>query len=267
MAKTIISLTTIPPRMGLLGDTLRSLLDQEARIDAVMLWIPERYRRPEFASFTLPSVPEGIEIRRCSTDYGPATKILPAVRTFEGEDVRLIYCDDDRLYHRGWARNLLAHSDANPGACIAEAGDVVELMQRKAFRDRPAYDALRILTAGIYGHFYRKRNRALDPGIGPIDICKGYGGVLIRPEFFPPSTFDIPDILWTVDDVWLSGQLALNHVPILKAAVRENSTKTGLAEMSALLDHVEEEHGRHAANAACIRYFQERHGIWKQSLD
>lgn len=262
MPKTIISLTTIPPRMQQINSTLCSLLNQRAKIDAIILWIPERYRRSEFNAFELPDVPKGVEIRRCATDYGPATKVLPTVRLFEGQDVRIIYCDDDRLYHPDWAENLLHHSDMHPGSCIAEAGEVVELTFRKAFKDSKTYSALRWPTAGIYGYVFRRKNRSLDPGIGMIDICKGYGGVLVRPEFFQAAAFEIPDILWTVDDVWLSGQLALNKIPIQKAATRENSTKTSVADMNALVDHIEEKHGRHEANMACIRYFQERHHIW-----
>jgi hypothetical protein len=52
------------------------------------------------------------------------------------------------------------------------------------------------------------------------------------------AAFDIPDLLWTVDDIWLSGQLAVNGVPIRK-----------------ITDHEQ-------ANRACIRHFQREYGIW-----
>lgn len=262
MVKNIISLTTIPPRMDKVGPTLQSLVNQTAAIDAVILWVPERYRRPEFGGFELPEVPEGVEIRRCGLDYGPATKVLPAIDAFQGKDVRILYCDDDRLFHPEWAANLLRESDLYPGECIAEAGEVVELAVRKAFRPSLAYRILRIVTLGLYGYFYRKKNRALDPGRGRVDICKGYGGVLVRPEFFNDAAFNIPDLLWTVDDFWLSGQLALNEIPIRKITRHENSNKTDLADVSALADYVYLDHGRHEANLACIKYYQDTYGIW-----
>jgi len=266
MSRNIISLTTIPPRMDSIAPTLQSLLRQNATIDAVILWIPARYRRSEFSDFKLPRVPDGIEIRRCGVDYGPATKVLSAVEVFAGQDVRIIYCDDDRLYHPDWVANLLRESDLHPRDCIAEAGEVVELTLRKVFRSRPAYRALKISTLGIYGYFYRKKNRALDVGYGRADICKGYGGVLVRPEFFTLAAFDIPDVLWTVDDIWISGQLAVTGIAIRKitrSEKSEKSDKTALADVSALEDYSYADHDRHGANLACIRYFQEKHGIWK----
>lgn len=263
MPPSIISLTTIPPRMDRIRPTLESLLRQTAKIDAVILWIPRSYRRPEFGAFTLPEMPPGVEVRRCDIDYGPATKILPTVDAFRGSDARILYCDDDRIYDPGWAARLLAASDVHPDACITEVGEVVHLTLKKAFKATPAYRCLTIATLGIFGGFYRRRMRALEVGIGRVDICKGYGGVLVRPGFFPPSAFDIPDLLWTVDDIWLSGQLALAGVHIRKIAETEMAAKTEVAGVAPLVGYVYADHGREQANVACIRHFQERYGIWK----
>jgi hypothetical protein len=267
MTRNIISLTTIPPRMDGLGPTLASLLGQDAPIDRVILWIPERYRRSEFRDFALPSLPAGVEIGRCEHDYGPATKILPAVRAFAGQDVRILYCDDDRIYHRDWAAHLLSESDRFPADCLCEAGERIEVTALRAFSQSLRYRILAKLSLGIYGHFHRRRIRGFDPGHGPVDIAKGYGGVLVRPEFIPESAFDIPDRLWTVDDVWLSGQMALNGVTIRKVARREHSTKREVAEIAALIDFVHDGDGRDASNLACIRHFQEAHGIWLRQDD
>lgn len=248
--------------MSMIGQTVESLLDQTARIDAIFLWIPEHYRRSEFQHFQLPAVPQGIEIRRSPVDYGPATKVLPCAEAFRGQDVNILYCDDDRIYHPDWAANLLRNSELHPGECIAEAGEVVELAVRRAFKASSGYRTLRVLTLGMFGYFFRRKNRRLIPGSGRIDICHGYGGVLVRPEFFSDAAFDIPDVLWTVDDVWLSGHLAVKRIPIRKVARNVSSDKTEVADVGALIDYVSDSHGRHAANLACIRYFQTRYGIW-----
>jgi hypothetical protein len=34
--------------------------------------------------------------------------------------------------------------------------------------------------------------------------------VLIRPEYLQNDAFGIPDVLWSVDDVWLSGMFERN---------------------------------------------------------
>ena len=88
--------------------------------------------------------------------------------------------------------------------------------------------------------------------------------MLIRPEFLPPEAFEIPDLLWTVDDIWLSGQLALNGIKIRKVAMppKEKSRKTEVAGVGALVDYIYQKHSREQANMACIAYFQETRGIW-----
>lgn len=262
MSKTVISLTTIPPRMEKIGPTLESLVRQTARIDEVILWIPHAYRRSEFKDFALPQVPDGVTIRRADKDHGPATKILPALRLFAGQDVRIIYCDDDRVYNPDWAQRMIDFSDRHPGECIAEAGEVVESLYRKYLATFPRYNVLRFLTLGITSHFHRKKIRELNPGLGLVDVCKGYGGVLVRPEFFKPAVFDIPDIMWTVDDIWLSGNLRLNNVPIRQITRQENSAKSDAAFIDPLVSYVYMDHGRERANMLCVRYFQEKHGIW-----
>lgn len=262
LPKTVISLTTIPPRMDKIGPTLQSLLEQSAKIDEIILWIPLSYRRAEFQEFTLPVVPQGITIRRADHDYGPATKILPALKLFAGEDVRIIYCDDDRVYNHDWAQRMLDCSDRHPGECIAEAGEVVESLYRKYKATFPRYHFLKYATLGITSHFHRKKIRELNPGLGLADVCKGYGGVLVRPEFFTPVVFDIPDIMWTVDDIWLSGNLRINGIPIRQITRRENSAKSEAAFIDPLVSYIYLDHGRERANMMCVRYFQEKHGIW-----
>lgn len=263
MSKNIISLTTIPPRIHLVRPTLESLLQQNASIDKVILWIPRAYRRSEFGGFEIPAMPDGVEVRRCDIDYGPATKLLPAVAAYRNQDVNILYCDDDRIYDPDWASHLLSHNAQHPGACIAHAGEVVESIAEKYAATGWLYKFLTYATFGIRSHYHRKRVRELDPGIGVVDICKGYGGVLVRPEFFDDAAFEIPDLLWTVDDIWLSGHLAVKGIEVWKVSRAEKAKKTDAAVVNSLIDYIYREHAREAANMACIRYFQERYGVWR----
>lgn len=48
VTKTIISLTTIPSRVQGLDRTIESFRAQTAEIDAIIVWMPRNYRRPEF---------------------------------------------------------------------------------------------------------------------------------------------------------------------------------------------------------------------------
>lgn len=120
---TIITLTSIPPRFSLLGFALNSLLNQNLPAQAIHLYIPERYRRFADWDGTLSQVPTGVTIRRCQHDLGPATKILPATRDCAGQDVDLLFCDDDKIYDPNWHSRFKRNHRSHPEACIVEAGE------------------------------------------------------------------------------------------------------------------------------------------------
>jgi len=60
--KVILSLSTIPPRFGMLGKSLNSLINQKRRADEIHIYIPKTYRRFPEHSFSIPDVPEGVYI-------------------------------------------------------------------------------------------------------------------------------------------------------------------------------------------------------------
>jgi hypothetical protein len=99
--------------------------------------------------------------------------------------------------------------------------------------------------------------------VGPVDICQGFGGTLVRPDFFGPEVFDIPDLLWTVDDIWLSGHLATRGVTIRQVSPRKMCEKTEMASVDALTHYEHDNHDRIAADLACVEYFRKKHGIWR----
>lgn len=260
--RNIITLTTIPPRFASVLPTLRSLAAQDADISQVILTLPRTYQRRNFDPVPLPPLPDGVEILHTDTDLGPATKILPVLKAHQGQDVRLIYCDDDRIYHRDWAARLIAQSDARPGMCIADVGDPVAAMDLRAHWDVPLHHRLNALSLGLYGKPHRRRVRRLIPDAGPVDIAKGYGGVLVRPDFLDDAAFRIPDSYWAVDDIWLSGHMARLGVGIHKAGPSPKSSPTRSGKLAALLDLELEGRGRDKLNLACIEYFRRTYGVW-----
>jgi hypothetical protein len=270
MKKTIITLTAIPPRFPYLAETLGSLLSQRADITAVEVWLPRKYRRFDFDPATaLPKVPEGVTINITAEDMGPATKILPSVKRHRGQDVNLIFCDDDKVYDPGWAGRLLAESAAHPGYCIVEEGGDISHNSTHDWHgpelpraNRPHKDwKYRLRRALSLGRWKPRKNQSS----GYVDILEGWGGVLVRPEFFADGAFDIAPKLWMVDDIWLSGQLALNNVPIWLTVDEDIRTKGSSNEVrhAALRFQTVEGKGRKALNQAGIDYFRDTHGIWK----
>lgn len=260
--QNIITLTTIPPRFASILPTLRSLCDQDADISRVILTIPRSYQKRQFDAATLPDLPNGVEVLHVENDMGPATKILPAVEHFRGQDVRLLYCDDDRIYHQDWAARLIAHHEKQPDMCIVDAGDPIAAIDRRTQWNTPFNHRLNTLTLGLSGKPHRRRVRRLIPDTGVVDIAKGYGGVLVQPSYFDADAFQIPDACWAVDDVWLSGQMARLGVGVFKVGRQPKSVRTRSGKMSTLLNLTLEGLGREELNSVCVNYFRTHYGIW-----
>lgn len=94
------------------------------------------------------------------------------------------------------------------------------------------------------------------------DITTSYGAVLVRPDFPYDDAYDIPPVLWSVDDVWLSGQMAKTGVPIWCGHGFIEPPTTDASEVDALYASVLDAAGRHEANTACVRYMQGTCKIW-----
>lgn len=259
--RLIVTLSSIPSRFQGLGPTLQSLLNQDLPPHEIRLYIPHSYRRFPDWDGHLPKVPRAVQILRADLDYGPATKILPAVRDFHGQDVELLLCDDDRIYDPGWTARFVQARREHPDCLIAEAGRFVPGHHATATpkaQPRGKGVAYRLLRAASLGW---NKPRAW-VGSGYVDVFKGYGGAMLRPEFVPESAFDIPDLLWTVDDPWLSGNCAANGIRIWLNADGIEPGETRAAHRDALLQFSLQGKGRGDANAACFDWLRQRYGIW-----
>jgi hypothetical protein len=276
----VITLSAIPPRFGTLAPTLRSLLAQRSRPEAIEVYIPRTYRRfPDWGG-GLPEVPEGVSIVRTEEDYGPATKILAAARAYRGREVELLYVDDDHVYAPGWAAASLTLRKAHPEAVICAGATSVDRLgggwkatvplPRAVLSPPHAGQAgfqLRLALSQILGG--KTTGESLFPQFrkveqsGYADIAEGYAGVGIRPEFLDDAAFAIPPVLWAVDDLWLSGHYARRGIPIwadrglnLARAVLRSSRAEALNR--AVIDGAD----RRAANRACVAYMRGTYGIW-----
>lgn len=255
----IITLSTIPPRFGLIGPALQSLLAQDPAPQAVEVWIPARYRRfPDWDGSPLPDLPPGVTLRRCDTDHGPGTKILPALQAWRGQDVELLFCDDDHIYPPGWLAAFLAARHDHPDDCIAGSGDLLEGVaprRRPAMRPRSWQQVHRAAREGRPGQTLVARS-------GYADRLAGWAGAMVRPDFFTGTVFDIPPVLWAVDDPWLSGDLERNGVAIWAPADIPRALRSEAAPVEALMWSEIEDHDRLAADAACVAYYRQVAGIW-----
>ena len=107
--KIIVSFTTSPTRINKCGPMINSILDQTRKPDLFLLNIPKEFARTG-ESYVIPKyIRKSLTVNQIATDYGPATKILPAVvylrertgtgtGTYDPDNTRIIYLDDDIAY-------------------------------------------------------------------------------------------------------------------------------------------------------------------------
>ncbi len=197
----VVSLTTIPSRIGHIAMTIKSLLDQTLPPAEIRLNVPEHSRR-ENCGYEIPgwlAALATVTIVRCQ-DFGPATKLFPTLTSVPG-DTAIVVVDDDRIYPPDFLENLAAHAEAEPDAALGLSGWVVP----GDFTDRPTTlrsNLFMLPPAPIRARRIRKPV--------PIDILQGFSGYLVRPRFFPEMEAmlahrDAPEAAFFVDDVWISG--------------------------------------------------------------
>lgn len=216
----------------------------------------------------MPEVPAGIRICRCDIDHGPATKVLPAITELKGTETDILFCDDDKIYDQNWHRRFKKQAEIHPRTCIVEVGetfpDIADSIRPpdrlpRGYRQRKnwLYRLKRIASLTLHKpHIYSNS--------GYVDQISGFGGVLVRADWFDDEVFDIPDILWTVDDPWLSGHLERNGIPIWLNGKGRFPGFASIGRKHALLDLVEQGHDRINADLAVIDYMRKTYGIWEK---
>jgi hypothetical protein len=271
--QTVVTLTSIPPRFGNLQARFKAIQTQTHRPDRVQLTLPLKYRRFPGERPALPPLPSWVEVIDCDEDLGPATKLLPAVRRWRGTQTDLLVCDDDRRQDKEWIHRLVAGRRARPSDILCERGwnigDRFGFLQTAPAlpRAQPAltggrtlgYRLMRALSFGILHPPRKLWERA-----GYVDVFEGFLGALIPVEAIPETAFNIPDVVWTVDDVWISGMAATTGTMVwVHDMPRPVYSDRRIDRVEALRDHIELGFGREEADQMAVRYLRENFGVWK----
>lgn len=272
MKQTIISLTAVPPRFANLSAKLKSLEQQTVRPDRVQLTLPKTYRRFPGERPSLPSIPDWVEVFESDLDYGPATKLLPAVQRWAGTGADILICDDDRLQDKNWVSRLTKSREQRPNDIICERGwniqDRFGLTQQhlklpRAERNRKegrtfGYRLKRICTLNI---LHPSRQVYSKPGY--VDVFEGFLGALVPEQAIPQSAFDIPEIIWTVDDVWISGMAALQNTHVWAHDMERPVYSDGKFDrLAALRNHVENGVSRDSADKMAVEHLRNTFEVW-----
>lgn len=263
----IVSLTTIPNRIKYLQPVVDSILDQTVKPDVIKLYIPKEYKKRSLGMIDMDELPKGCEVVYLDEDDGPATKILPALKEYQGKDVSIVYCDDDKIYNKNWIKRLTDKSKENPHDCIIEEGSHLGWNMFKFWEGNHMfkYRFLRIVSLG----FWHPKNKLPKKNSKYYDIAEGHGGVLVKPYFFPSEVFDIPDIMWSVDDIWLSGMMTVHGTKIQRTVKTkaEKSVPINIKKDQPLNLYSYKGYDRGAADCLCAKYFIDNYGIWEQYKD
>jgi len=208
-AELIVSMTTIPERIGKVHLGIDCLLRQSLRPDRVILWLNEcdQPGRPVVRGNSLPQsliklIPRGLTVAWCK-NIGPYCKLIP---TLKAHPLALIVtADDDVYYPRHWLGSLY-----------------------DAYRRQPQYihchhahlmrfdDAGRLLP---YRQWVHHAPGFLEPS--PYLLPMGVGGVLYAPGHLHPDVTDEELFLKLcpkADDIWFKAMSILNGIQCRKVA-------------------------------------------------
>src|SRR5215203_813053 len=103
--RIIVSLSTLPDRIGNLEPTLNCLLGQSRPPDEIVIALPSfsiRQRQAYVIPASLNEVPR-LRILQNERDWGPATKFIPVIQhelAAARPDTLVMVVDDDRIYPR-----------------------------------------------------------------------------------------------------------------------------------------------------------------------
>ena len=181
----VFSLTTFPARTATVHVAIESLLMQDCKPDALVLWLA-REQYPDGEA----DLPEsliglkrfGLDIRWCS-DMRSYKKLIPTLREFPGAAV--ITADDDIYYGPHWAGKLYRAYLENPGAVHCHR-------VTKFYKDGGQWRT----SPGGYDVY---------PFATYLHKLTGGSGAIYPPAPLPPETVDeslFMEIAPTNDDIW-----------------------------------------------------------------
>lgn len=201
----VVSITTHERRLDRCYLAIESILAGDRRPESVVLWLSARERHLTVPQTLVRLVGRGLTIEYCSPDFGPANKLVHALRRYP--DSTVVVADDDNLYPRRWLAALQQISEGHPSCIIAHA--------------------CHTLLTDIHGSLlpYAESKRHDAPGSGPSHqlMPLGWGGVL-----FPPGSLDdvvhdhdlFIQLTPRNDDIWFKAAALVRAVPTVRVSTR-----------------------------------------------
>lgn len=239
--RIIVAMSTLPDRIFNLEPTIRCLLEQTRAPDEIVVAIPEFSQRQRRA-YVIPRYLEQlpcVRILRCDTDWGPATKFIPAIQdelAAGRSETLTVVVDDDRIYPPDSIETYLHYSELLPDAALCFRGAAMP-------RSFDWHNAKM-----VHGDRYREPQR--------VAVITGCGSYLIKPRFFDESLWNYstaPRAAFYMDDIWISG--CLDRREVKKYVVPSSSRLLSVKEQSRTMSLHEVPNGRQPNNNEVIAFF------------
>ena len=211
--KVIVSLTSYPPAIGFVTETVKSLLKGSVLPDRLILYVtPAEFEGKPLPAGLLKLAEESdiFEIHHYPRNIRSYRKLFPALQEFPND--LIITVDDDVRYHRHMLRDLLRLHRQYPDAVIAHRAKRVDLS--RPYRKWHKYR--------WYDFIFRKDYA------GFCNLPTGVGGVLYPPHALDESMLReelFTEIAPTTDDIWFWAAAVSHNTRILPVPFGKNKPK------------------------------------------
>jgi hypothetical protein len=247
--RLIVCLSSLPERIKNIKPTLDCLLNQTSPPEEIVLYLPQfsvrqqsAYEIPDFLS----SVPR-LRIVRTETDWGPATKYIPAIQeelaAGRGRTL-IITVDDDRTYPLDALETYLHYHDQFPDAALCFRGGAMPRSLNWRF------------SRMILGTRLLKPKR--------VAVMTGCGSYAVQPRFFDKALWDYsnaPRALFYMDDMWMSGWLDRRGVQ--KFVVPTSQMMRAVPEQEGTMTLQDVPNGRRQNNNEAIAFFRDSWNVFR----
>lgn len=210
--KIIISMTSFPARINVVGYAIKSLMNQTIKADRIILWLAEE-QFPNFVPSGLLKqlCKKGLEIRFCE-DLKAHKKYYYALKEQRDDELIITY-DDDLIYPEDSVERLYNTYFKYPscivcnraGYCTGEKGKINPYNTWKIYSD-----------TGV-----GKPSSALFPSTGGGTLYP-YGSV--NSEAF--NVEKMKELAFSADDLWMRFMSALNETKIIKTRKNHKTFST-----------------------------------------
>lgn len=116
IAEVIVSLTSIPSRLGLVHLTIKSLLLQSSMPEQIVLWLHNQ------AKTHIPNELSALQGPRFTIRFtdldSPHCKLVPSLLAYP--TATIVTCDDDHYYSRNWLKALLKQAKKHPHCIVGQ---------------------------------------------------------------------------------------------------------------------------------------------------